>query len=618
MNAHRSAADAAAAEDAFASDATDANADTDASPSPHIQRSAASVHASSPRVASEETPKLGITSARRNVFAAGDRDAGSGASASGSFSGGGVGDVRETFSGVVSGVVFRAPKFANASIEMVPSSPASPPIFAPGSRLESVRVRVGFGSSASFFAAGASLATVTANERSPPCFHTNAAASAGCPASAKKVAAKRYLCLESSAYAFLSAASRCLASAKSREKNSARRASRTARKRPARTPTRPRLTKRSAHGFSPAGSLVAANSARAAPSTSARSASSSRSQSGAPRSRSRAQPRKPVPYPVPDESSSADAKSASCVSHCSAHANSSPRGPCGSTPPPRARRSARPRRSALNRRPASSVAESAPPSASRNASKTPRSATRSSASIPGRRAPREAISCAPSSASADENGPSSPARGVRRVDVAVAVVEVVEVVEVGVVASRSWPKVKSAGPVRGAAAPKPANPPNASASNSGTTGGAAAGAGAGAGPPNPNALGSKSGGASASAFAFAFAFDAIDSFASVFALAPAFVFSSRSPSFVSSSPASPSKSSAGATGTGPVSSSVVRVPVASRRYANARRAALLARRVFPRTNQSTSASGWYSGNAAHADAANAPRFESGFARASEE
>ena len=90
-------------------------------------------------------------------------------------------------------------------MEMVPSSPASPPIFAPGSRLESfavdsVGVGLGLVCSSSFpAAAGASLATVTANERSPPCFHTNAAASAGCPANAKNVAAKRYLCLESSA-----------------------------------------------------------------------------------------------------------------------------------------------------------------------------------------------------------------------------------------------------------------------------------------------------------------------------------------------------------------------------------------------------------------------------------
>ena len=87
-------------------------------------------------------------------------------------------------------------------MEMVPSSPASPPIFAPRSRPESIAVGsvgVGFGCSSFSAAAGASLATVTANERSPPCFHTNAAASAGCPANAKNVAAKRYLCLESSA-----------------------------------------------------------------------------------------------------------------------------------------------------------------------------------------------------------------------------------------------------------------------------------------------------------------------------------------------------------------------------------------------------------------------------------
>ena len=122
---------------------------------------------------------------------------------------------------------------------------------------------------------------------------------------------------------------------------------------------------------------------------------------------------------------------------------------------------------------------------------------------------------------------------------------------------------------------------------------------------------------SAFALAFAFAaFDAIDSFASVFALAPAFVFFPFALVRLLFSRLA-LQEFRGCDGYGSRLFFHVRVPRRPRRYVNAAAPALLARRVFPRTNQSTSVR-VVLGNAAHADAANAPRFESGFARASEE
>ena len=93
---------------------------------------------------------------------------------------------------------------------------------------------------------------------------TSAAASACCPASTKNAAANEYLCLDMSAYAFFSAASLCRSSEKFLDKNSASLVSRDALKSPARTLVLPRAAYSSAQGFSPPGSRVAANSARAA------------------------------------------------------------------------------------------------------------------------------------------------------------------------------------------------------------------------------------------------------------------------------------------------------------------------------------------------------------------
>ena len=167
---------------------------------------------------------------------------------------------------------------------------------------------------------GASRATVTASDRSPSLRHTSAAASACSPASTKNVAANACLCLDMSAYAFFSAASLCRSSAKFLDKNSASLVSLAALKRPARTLVLPRAAYSSAHGFSPPGSRVAANSARAAVSTSRRSFPSSLTHSGTPSRRS-------SDHAQADSEDSSEDRSASCVSHCSAHASVSPLGP---------------------------------------------------------------------------------------------------------------------------------------------------------------------------------------------------------------------------------------------------------------------------------------------------
>ena len=87
-NAQRSAAEALSSDEALSSRTSRRSVSTLASPSPQSQRSAASVHASStffPRDAAKRASKSGTTRALRKAFAAGDRDAGRGASSFFSF-----------------------------------------------------------------------------------------------------------------------------------------------------------------------------------------------------------------------------------------------------------------------------------------------------------------------------------------------------------------------------------------------------------------------------------------------------------------------------------------------------------------------------------------------------
>ena len=315
MNPHRSADDARLESVVTAS-----------RPSPHIHRTAARVHPSPSR--------LGTTSRRKKSFTSGGRLAGSGASASAVL---GSAAAAAAFTRLSDAFAVEdppsiAPKPAKASIDIMPSSlaPPPPPTIPASFRADPTRVNGAPVSTEGFevlASAGANLATVTASDRSPSLRHTSAAASACCPASTKNAAANEYLCLDMSAYAFFSAASLCRSSAKSLDKNSASLVSRDALKRPARTLVLPRAAYSSAQGFSPPGSRVAANSARAAASTSRRSSPVSLSHSGAP---SRLRSFHDLSF---DSSFKTDDRSASCVSHCSAHASSTPRGPCASSRP---------------------------------------------------------------------------------------------------------------------------------------------------------------------------------------------------------------------------------------------------------------------------------------------
>ena len=289
---------------------------TDSDPSPHIHRSAARVHAS---FISSLSSRLGTISRRKKSLTSGERLAGSGASGSAARGGPprGSASASASASGADAFAGSTAPNPAKASADSMPSSFAPPPVIPGG---------VGGAVSAEIFgldraSAGASRATVTASDRSPSLRHTSAAASACSPASTKNVAANAYLCLDMSAYAFFSAASLCRSSAKFLDKNSASLVSLAALKRPARTLVLPRAAYSSAHGFSPPGSRVAANSARAAASTSRRSSPSSLTHSGTPSrlSSDHAQPA--------DSEDRSEDRSASRVSHCSAHASVSPLGP---------------------------------------------------------------------------------------------------------------------------------------------------------------------------------------------------------------------------------------------------------------------------------------------------
>ena len=312
MNPHRSA-----------DDARSESAVTASRPSPHIHRTAARVHPSPSR--------LGTTSRRRKSFTSGGRLAGRGASASAVLGSAAAAFTRDSDAFAVEDPPSIAPKPAKASIDIMPSSLAPPPATTPASfRADPTRVNGAPVSTEGFevlASAGANLATVTASDRSPSLRHTSAAASACCPASTKNAAANEYLCLDMSAYAFFSAASLCLSSAKFLDKNSASLVSRDALKSPDRTLVLPRAAYSSAQGFSPPGSRVAANSARAAASTSRRSSPVSLSHSGAPR---RLRSFHDLSF---DSSFKTEDRSASCVSHCSAHASSTPRGPYASSRP---------------------------------------------------------------------------------------------------------------------------------------------------------------------------------------------------------------------------------------------------------------------------------------------
>ena len=249
------------------------------------------------RVASEETPKLGITSARRNVFAAGDRDAGLEPPPRAPSPAAGW----ETFSR-------RSRASSRASSSARRNSRTRPSRWSRRRPRRRRSSRRGPGSNPSACASDSvpprpSSPRARVSPRSPPTRDPRRASMPTPPRprvvrQREEGGGEEIRRLESSAYAFLSAASRCLASVEISRENSARTA-REPRGKSWRTPTRPRLTKRSAHGFSPAGSLVAANSARAAPSTSARSASSSQAKAARPievepkdvKSRSRTQSR---------------------------------------------------------------------------------------------------------------------------------------------------------------------------------------------------------------------------------------------------------------------------------------------------------------------------------------
>ena len=456
--------------------------------------------------------------------------------------------------------------------------------------------------SPSRLASFASLATATASDKSPACFHTSAAASCGAPASTKNAEANKYLCLESSAYAFFKAASRFFRKEKSREKKSASRVSRAARNTPASVFARPSAAKRSAHGFSPPGSRVFANASRAAASVSRRSVSSSRTHSGAPVIRSA---RHDVSFESgsgpsatrdPSDDKPNDARSASCASLCVAHASSSPRGPCWSRrrfavepselSPSRERLRAslraRARRSVLKRRPASSTAAaSSSPSASRSASSVANKPTRSAPVSPGRlrAAPRDATSDAASSASEAENRadasfssafPKRPPTRETDIEVASSTAEFCSSrAEDRESRFKSMPNPKRAGAGAGAGAPpNPANPPNAPASNSGTR------------------------------LGVDLCLWAI--FACAFSSRPSGEIASPETTSTRSSRSCATDAAAPATENGPPSEFhefEFESPSPPRRRSTTRLAAARARRVSPRTSQSMSTRGWYSGSA---------------------
>ena len=479
----------------------------------------------------------------------------------------------------------------------MPSSDAECPSFFSSRLSAPERDEVSRAISSSRLASFASLATATASDKSPTCFHTSAAASCGWPASTKNAEANKYLCLESSAYAFFNAASRFFRSEKSREKKSASRASRAARNTPASVAARPSAAKRSAHGFSPPGSREEANAWRAAASISFRSVSSSRTHSGAPVVRSARHARESGPSADPDPSADEkpnDASNASCASLCVAHASSSPRGPCASrrtaaepSEPSisrerlRASLRARARLSARKRRPASSTAASAPPSASRSASSVANNPTRSAPVSPGRlrAAPRDATSDAASSASEAENrADASFSSAFLRLPTRETAEMASSTAESG--SSRlssesrfkSMPNPKRAG---AGAPPNPANPPNAPASNSGTRLGTGAG----------------------SIFFFACAVP------SPFDPKAGGVASPETTTTRSSRSCATDAARAKKTEDGPPSSDEFELAFSpTRRRAQTRLAAARARRVSPRTSQSMSTRGWYSGSAVAASA----------------